>query len=54
MAAICSQKKIKTSAEIRWALKTVESKFLHCSYEGTNALFREMFSESKIAHSFSL
>ena len=47
-------KENKTCAEIRWALKTVESKFLLCSYEGTNALFHEMFSESKIAHSFSL
>ena len=43
-----------TRAEIRWALKTVESKFSLRSCEGTNALSREMFPDSKIAHSFSL
>ena len=37
-----------TRAEIRWALKTVI-----CSYEVTNALFREMFPDCKIGLSFS-
>ena len=32
-----------THAEIRWALKTVESKFSLCFCEGTNVYFREMF-----------
>ena len=41
-------------SEIRWALKTVESKFSLRSCEGANALFREMLPDSKIAHSFSL
>ena len=41
-------------AEIRWVLKTVESKFLLRSCEGTNASFLEMFPDSKIAYSFSL
>ena len=43
-----------THAEIWWALKTVESKFLLSSCEVTNALLCEMFPDSKIAHSFSL
>ena len=43
-----------TCAKIGWALKTVESKFFLCSCEGTNALFHEMFPDSKIALSFSL
>ena len=43
-----------TRAEIQWALKTVDSKFLLSSCEGTNALLCEMFLDSKIAHSFSL
>ena len=38
--------------KIRLALKTVESEFL-LRFVVTNALFCEMFSESKIAHSFS-
>ena len=41
-------------AEIRWAFKTVESKFSLCFCEGTNALFCEMFPDRKIAHSFIL
>ena len=43
-----------TCAKIGWALKTVESKFFLCSCESTNALFHEMFPDSKIALSFSL
>ena len=43
-----------TRAEICWALKTVETKFSLRTCEGTNALFREMFPDSKIAHSFNL
>ena len=43
-----------TRAEFRWALNTVESKFLLRSCEGTNVLFHEMFPDRKIAHSVSL
>ena len=43
-----------TCAEIWWSLKTVESKFSLRSYQGTNALFCEIFPDSKIAHSFSI
>ena len=43
-----------TCAKIGWALKTVESNFFLCSCESTNALFHEMFPDSKIALSFSL
>ena len=41
-------------SEIWWVLKTIESKFLLRSYEGTNTLSPEMFPDSKITHSFSL
>ena len=42
-----------TCSKIRWALKTFEPKFSLRSCEGTNELFREMFPDSKTAHSFS-
>ena len=42
-----------TRAEIQLVIKTVESKFSLRSCEGTNARFREMFPDSKTAHSFS-
>ena len=43
-----------TRDEICWDLKTVEPKFSLRTCKGTNVLFREMFANSKIAHSFNL
>ena len=43
-----------TCTKIGCALKTVEPKFFLRSCEGTNALFHEMFPDSKIALSLSL
>ena len=39
-------------AEIRWTLKVVSSSFSLRSCLNLNALFQEMFSDSKIAESF--
>jgi len=41
-------------AEVRWVLKTVESKYTQRSCDGLNELFKEMFPDSTIAKKFQL